>query len=79
MSGPAANWREEIMQLANRYYDAGHVTERRASELGRDAAAKAAVLFAQADVYQQVYADLCGLVAQVDPRPGGGGAPARPW
>jgi hypothetical protein len=70
-------WRDEILGMANRYYDEGHAAERRAVEEGTDRASLE--WWAKAECCRQFYSELCSLVSMVDPRPGAPEAPARPW
>lgn len=78
----AGEWREELLRLADRYYDEGHKTENRAIELEATPDSESApvvALWARADHYREVYGELCALVARLDPRPGAPEGPAKPW
>jgi hypothetical protein len=70
-------WRTELLRLANRYYDEGHTSERRAVEAGEDRVSLE--WWTRAECCRQFYGDLCSLVGRVDPKPGAPEAPARPW
>lgn len=60
------DWRTEILALAERYYDHGHILEGDSN-------------WPAAQAFHDAYNDLCGLVARVDPRPGGTSTPGKPW
>jgi hypothetical protein len=74
-------WRDELLKLANRYYDEAHVLEKRAveREVNDARSTSATVMWAQADCYHEIYSELCSLVSRLDPRPGAPEGPAKPW
>lgn len=56
----------EVLALADQFYEQGHLAE----GIGE---------WAKAEVYRDAYADLCGIVDRVDPRPGAASGSAKPW
>lgn len=59
-------WRTELLALADQFYEQGHLAE----SIGE---------WQRAEVYRDAYADLCGIVDRVDPRPGAASGSAKPW
>lgn len=72
MSDPT-KWREAVLALADTHWERGHIAENNAvRHVGRPDR-----FWAAAECHREIYADLCALVDQLDPRPGAD--TARPW